>query len=131
MALLSVAPLASKSRLHKTLITSAHHLKPFPTTIPTLPVCTRRKTFTASITMCLTAPGSDNGVKRRIGNHHSNLWDHDFILSLSTPYEVIFIFGLMPRCIFLSFQTNEINFVFPLYLVCVLNIVYGSGAFIP
>lgn len=87
MALLSVAPLASKSRLHKTLITSAHHLKPSPTTIPTLPVCTRRKTFTASITMCLPAPGSDDGVKRRIGNHHSNLWDHDFILSLSTPYE--------------------------------------------
>eukprot|EP00253_Pinus_taeda_P013742 PITA_13742 len=87
MALLSVAPLASKSRLHKSLISFTHHLNSPPTTIPTLSVRTRRKTVTPSITMCSTAPVSDDGVKRRIANHHSNLWDDEFIQSLSTAYE--------------------------------------------
>jgi len=30
----------------------------------------------------------DDGVQRRKGDYHSNLWDDDFIQSLSTPYGV-------------------------------------------
>nr|QIC19056.1 putative alpha terpinol/1,8-cineole synthase [Pinus nigra subsp. laricio] len=79
MALLSVAP------LHKPFTTSGHH--PSSTTMPTLPVCTPRKTVTPSIIMCLTAAVSDAAATRRIANHHSNLWADDFIHSLSTHYE--------------------------------------------
>jgi len=84
MALVSVAPLASRSCLSKSLISSTHELKPLRRTIlPTL----RWKSATPSINMCLTTSNSVDGVQRRIANHHSNLWDDDFIQSLSTPYE--------------------------------------------
>jgi len=84
MALVSVAPLASRSCLSKSLISSTHELKPLRRTIlPTL----RWKSATPSINMCLTTSNSVDAVQRRIANHHSNLWDDDFIQSLSTPYE--------------------------------------------
>lgn len=40
----------------------------------------------SSLSMSSSTAVSDNAVKRRIGNHHSNLWDDDFIQSLSSPY---------------------------------------------
>jgi hypothetical protein len=52
---------------------------------------------TGSISMCLTTAASGDGPQRRIANHHSNLWDDDFIQSLETPYEVIFIFEFILR----------------------------------
>jgi len=36
-----------------------------------------------SVSMSLSV---DDGVQRRTGDYHSNLWDDDFIQSLSTPY---------------------------------------------
>nr|Q9M7D1.1 RecName: Full=Beta-phellandrene synthase, chloroplastic; AltName: Full=(-)-(4S)-beta-phellandrene synthase; AltName: Full=Agg-Bphe; Flags: Precursor [Abies grandis]AAF61453.1 beta-phellandrene synthase [Abies grandis] len=84
MALVSSAP---KSCLHKSLIRSTHHeLKPLRRTIPTLGMCRRGKSFTPSVSMSLTTAVSDDGLQRRIGDYHSNLWDDDFIQSLSTPY---------------------------------------------
>nr|ACN40326.1 unknown [Picea sitchensis] len=82
MALLSIVPLAAKS-----FISSAHELKPFRRTVPTLGVCSRGKTLRAPISMCSATAVSGDGVQRRIANHHSNLWDDDFIQSLSTPYQ--------------------------------------------
>lgn len=88
MALLSITPLGSRSCLHKSLvISSIHELKPLRRTIPSLGMCRRRKSVTPSISMRLETAVSDDGVQRRDGNYHSNLWDDDFIHSLSTTYE--------------------------------------------
>jgi hypothetical protein len=123
MALLSIVPLAAKSSMHKSFISSAHEIKPFRRTIPTL----GGKTVRAPISMCSATAVSGDGVQRRIANHHSNLWDDDFIQSLSTPFEVIFIFELILLRI-PSFETNEMN----TFLFTVLNVnVYGPGTFIP
>ena len=97
MALLSITPLASRSCLRKSLVMSSifHELKPLRKTIPTLigkcSTSSRRSVTPASITsMSMETAVSDDGVQRRVGNYHSNLWDDDFINSLiSTPYEVI------------------------------------------
>ena len=45
----------------------------------------RESATPASMSMSLC---DDDGVQRRIGDYHSNLWDDDFIQSLSTPYGV-------------------------------------------
>nr|AFJ73560.1 2-methyl-3-buten-2-ol synthase [Pinus pseudostrobus var. apulcensis] len=73
MALLSVVPLAPKWCVHKSLVNSSE-------------VKIVRRTISTSIGMCRITTVSDEGVQRRIANHHSNLWDHHFIESLSTPY---------------------------------------------
>uniref|UniRef100_I3QDU0 2-methyl-3-buten-2-ol synthase n=2 Tax=Pinus subgen. Pinus TaxID=139271 RepID=I3QDU0_9CONI len=75
MALLSVAPLAPRWCVHKSLV-SPSEIKGVSRTIST------------SIRMCRPISISEDGVQRRIANHHSNLWDHNFIQSLSTPYGV-------------------------------------------
>nr|AAX07267.1 (-)-alpha-pinene/(-)-camphene synthase [Pseudotsuga menziesii] len=70
-----------------------HEHKPLRKTIPTLigkcSTSSRRSVTPASITsMTMETAVSDDGVQRRVGNYHSNLWDDDFINSLiSTPYE--------------------------------------------
>jgi len=86
MALVSIAPLASKSCLHKSLSSSAHELKTICRTIPTLGMSRRGKSATPSMSMSLTTTVSDDGVQRRMGDFHSNLWNDDFIQSLSTSY---------------------------------------------
>nr|ABA86247.1 (-)-linalool-like synthase [Picea sitchensis] len=85
MAFVSIAPLASRCCVHKSFV-SSREVKPLCRTIPTLGRCRRGKTVTPSISMCWTATVLDDGVQRRIANHHSNLWDDSFIQSLSTPY---------------------------------------------
>nr|UMW72393.1 putative 2-methyl-3-buten-2-ol synthase [Pinus nigra subsp. laricio]UMW72400.1 putative 2-methyl-3-buten-2-ol synthase [Pinus nigra subsp. laricio] len=72
MALLSVAPLAPRWCVHKSLVTSSE-------------VKVVRRTISTSIRMCRITNVSGEGVQRRIASHHSNLWDHNFIQSLSTP----------------------------------------------
>eukprot|EP00253_Pinus_taeda_P036041 PITA_36041 len=73
MALLSVAPLAPRWCAHKSLVSSSE-------------VTVVRRTISTSIRMCRIITVSDEGIQRRIANHHSNLWDDNFIQSLSTPY---------------------------------------------
>nr|F2XFA6.1 RecName: Full=(R)-linalool synthase 1, chloroplastic; AltName: Full=Terpene synthase TPS-Lin 1; Short=PsTPS-Lin-1; Flags: Precursor [Picea sitchensis]ADZ45501.1 (-)-linalool synthase [Picea sitchensis] len=85
MAFVSIAPLASRCCVHKSFV-SSREVKPLCRTIPTLGRCRRGKTVTPSISMCWTATVLDDGVQRRIANHHSNLWHDSFIQSLSTPY---------------------------------------------
>nr|AFJ73582.1 2-methyl-3-buten-2-ol synthase [Picea abies] len=85
MALLSVAPLVSTWCVGKPLVGSSE-AKGLLRKIPTLEMCRLTKSVTPSISMCLTTTVSDDGVQRRIANHHSNLWDDNFIQSLSTPY---------------------------------------------
>ena len=63
---------------------------------------------TATIAMGLAV----DHVERGVGDYHSNLWDDDFIQSLSTPYEVF----ILPFLIFLlSF------FVVVIYFICSLE----------
>nr|AFJ73570.1 2-methyl-3-buten-2-ol synthase [Pinus pseudostrobus var. estevezii] len=76
MALLSVAPLAPRWCVHKSLVTSSK-------------VKVVRRTISTSTRMCRITTVSGEGVQRRIANHHSNLWDDNFIQSLSTPYGAI------------------------------------------
>lgn len=84
MALVSVTPLASRSCVQKSLVSSTCGLKALRRTIPSLGRCRRGKSVTPSaISMGLT---TNDDVKRRIDNHDSNCWDDDFIQSLSTPY---------------------------------------------
>nr|O24475.1 RecName: Full=Pinene synthase, chloroplastic; AltName: Full=(-)-(1S,5S)-pinene synthase; AltName: Full=Agg-pin1; AltName: Full=Beta-geraniolene synthase; Flags: Precursor [Abies grandis]AAB71085.1 pinene synthase [Abies grandis]AIF29188.1 pinene synthase [Expression vector pAPG2]AIF29194.1 pinene synthase [Expression vector pAPG1] len=87
MALVSTAPLASKSCLHKSLISSTHELKALSRTIPALGMSRRGKSITPSISMSSTTVVTDDGVRRRMGDFHSNLWDDDVIQSLPTAYE--------------------------------------------
>nr|F2XFA1.1 RecName: Full=(-)-beta-phellandrene synthase 4, chloroplastic; AltName: Full=Terpene synthase TPS-Phel-4; Short=PsTPS-Phel-4; Flags: Precursor [Picea sitchensis]ADZ45503.1 (-)-beta-phellandrene synthase [Picea sitchensis] len=84
MAIVSSVPLASKSCLHKSLISSIHKLKPFCRTIPTLGMSRPGKSVMPSMSM--SSPVSDDGVQRRTGGYHSNLWNDDIIQFLSTPY---------------------------------------------
>lgn len=82
MSLISMLPLASKSCLHKSSISSTNELKALCRKIPTLVMCRGGKSVTSSMSMSL-----DAGVQRRIGDYHSNLWDDNFIQSLSSPYQ--------------------------------------------
>nr|O24474.1 RecName: Full=Myrcene synthase, chloroplastic; AltName: Full=Aggmyr; Flags: Precursor [Abies grandis]AAB71084.1 myrcene synthase [Abies grandis] len=86
MALVSISPLASKSCLRKSLISSIHEHKPPYRTIPNLGMRRRGKSVTPSMSISLATAAPDDGVQRRIGDYHSNIWDDDFIQSLSTPY---------------------------------------------
>nr|Q9M7D0.1 RecName: Full=Terpinolene synthase, chloroplastic; AltName: Full=Aggteo; Flags: Precursor [Abies grandis]AAF61454.1 terpinolene synthase [Abies grandis] len=87
MALVSILPLSSKSVLHKSWIVSTYEHKAISRTIPNLGLRGRGKSVTHSLRMSLsTAVSDDHGVQRRIVEFHSNLWDDDFIQSLSTPY---------------------------------------------
>nr|UNY86181.1 alpha-pinene synthase [Pinus armandii] len=87
MAVVSIAPLAAKSCLHKSFIGSTHDLRTICRTIPTLGISRRGiKSVAPSISMSLTTIVSDDGVQRRIGGFHSNLWNDDFIQSISAPY---------------------------------------------
>nr|AAX07264.1 terpinolene synthase [Pseudotsuga menziesii] len=85
MSLISMAPLAPKSCLHKPFIGSTHEPKVFCRKIPTptLVMCRRAKSVTSSMGTSLDA----GHVQRRIGDYHSNIWDDNFIQSLSSPYE--------------------------------------------
>jgi hypothetical protein len=84
MALVSIAPLASRWCVGQIVGLSLERSQ--------LLKCAGEGNLTPSISMCLTTTVSDDGVQRRVANHHSNLWDDNFIQSLSTPYGVIFIF---------------------------------------
>nr|Q20HU7.1 RecName: Full=(-)-limonene synthase, chloroplastic; Short=PsTPS-Lim; Flags: Precursor [Picea sitchensis]ABA86248.1 (-)-limonene synthase [Picea sitchensis] len=88
MSPVSAIPLAYKLCLPRSLISSSRELNPLHITIPNLGMCRRGKSMApASMSMILTAAVSDDDrVQRRRGNYHSNLWDDDFIQSLSTPY---------------------------------------------
>nr|Q84SM8.1 RecName: Full=Carene synthase, chloroplastic; Short=PaJF67; Short=PaTPS-3car; AltName: Full=(+)-car-3-ene synthase; AltName: Full=3-carene cyclase; Flags: Precursor [Picea abies]AAO73863.1 (+)-3-carene synthase [Picea abies] len=86
MSVISILPLASKSCLYKSLMSSTHELKALCRPIATLGMCRRGKSVMASKSTSLTTAVSDDGVQRRIGDHHSNLWDDNFIQSLSSPY---------------------------------------------
>nr|UNY86182.1 (-)-limonene synthase [Pinus armandii] len=86
MSLVSVIPLASQSCLPRSLSSSIHEVKPFHTTIPNLGMRRQRKlTSTPHAAASMTAV-SDDAATRRRGDYHSNLWDDDFIQSLSAPY---------------------------------------------
>nr|ADU85930.1 (+)-sabinene synthase [Picea sitchensis] len=86
MSVISIVPLASNSCLYKSLMSSTHELKALCRPIATLGMCRRGKSVMASMSTSLTTAVSDDGVQRRIGHHHSNLWDDNFIQSLSSPY---------------------------------------------
>lgn len=88
MALVNVVSLAHKFWLPGSLISSAHEIMPVRTTIPTRKVCRRGKSVTLPMSRSLSNALTDDGgrVQRRISDYHSNLWDDDFIQSLSTPH---------------------------------------------
>jgi len=52
-------------------------------------LCRAEKSVTRRIAMGLAVEIAVDDVERRVGDYHSNLWDDDFIQSLSTPYGVI------------------------------------------
>lgn len=85
MSLISAVPLAS-SCVSKSLISSVREHTALRRAIATLQMSRRGKSVAASIRMSSATAGSDDGVKRRIGDYHSNLWDDNFIQSLSSPY---------------------------------------------
>jgi len=86
MSVISIVPLASKPCLYKSFISSTHEPKALRRPISTVGLCRRAKSVTASMSMSSSTALSNVGVQRRIGNHHSNLWDDNFIQSLSSPY---------------------------------------------
>nr|QMU24002.1 TPS limonene [Pinus massoniana] len=66
---------------------SGRELKPLHITIPNVAMRRQGKLMTgASMSMNLRTAVSDDAVIRRRGDYHSNLWDDDFIQSLSAPY---------------------------------------------
>ena len=89
MAVAFITSLAFRSGVHKSSVSSPSELKALRIAIPSLGMCRRGKSITPSISMCLT---TNDDVQKRIDNHDSNLWDDDFIQSLSTPYGVNIIF---------------------------------------
>jgi hypothetical protein len=113
MAIVSTVPLASKSCLHKSLISSTHKLKPFCRTIPTLGKSRPGKSVMPSMNM--SSPVSDDGVQRRTGGYHSNLWNDDIMHFLSTPYGVIrFTFLLLHNpSSFTIYTVTTFSYKFP------------------
>jgi len=87
MALVAVVQFASKLCLPGSLSSSTHKIKPVRRTIPIFRMYMRGKSVTPSVSMSLTAAVSDDdAVQRRVSDFHPNLWDDDFIQSLSTPH---------------------------------------------
>jgi hypothetical protein len=86
MALVSFVPLVSKSGLRRSFFSSTHELKSTHRTIQNLGMCRQRKSISMSLT---TSVSNDDAVQRRIGDYHSNLWDDNFIDSVSKSYEVV------------------------------------------
>lgn len=88
MALVSAVPLGSRLCLCRTSFGLTHELKAIRRTIPNLGMCRGGKSIAPSMSMSsTTSVSNEDGVPRRIGDHHSNLWDDDSIDSLSTSYE--------------------------------------------
>ncbi|XP_059072449.1 alpha pinene synthase, chloroplastic-like isoform X2 [Cryptomeria japonica] len=86
MSLPCFKPLAStligqKLPLHKP--SSIHH-DDKPSLTKLYP--SRRRVARMPINMALTTT-DEQGITRRIGNHHPNLWDHDFLQSLPKSYD--------------------------------------------
>nr|UMW72399.1 putative (+)-alpha pinene synthase [Pinus nigra subsp. laricio]UMW72406.1 putative (+)-alpha pinene synthase [Pinus nigra subsp. laricio] len=87
MALVSAVPLHSKLCLCRTLFGFSHELKAIRSTVPNLGMRRGGKSIAPSMSMSsTTSVSNEDGVPRRIGGHHSNLWDDDSIASLSTSY---------------------------------------------
>ncbi|XP_059071112.1 alpha pinene synthase, chloroplastic-like [Cryptomeria japonica] len=70
-----------KPPIHKPLF---YH-KPFNTPYLKKKIPARSRLAKTTINMAVIT--TDEGITRRIGNHHPNLWDDDFIQSLSKAYE--------------------------------------------
>nr|ACN40827.1 unknown [Picea sitchensis] len=105
MALVSIAPLVSRSGVQKSLISSTNDLLSLCKPLSTIGMLRPKKYVTPITTSMSNAaqreatnqhsnicgddvtPSIGNDAERRVANHHSNLWDDDVIHSLSTSYE--------------------------------------------
>nr|QHZ00920.1 terpene synthase 13 [Taiwania cryptomerioides] len=89
MSLGCITPLASTVVGHKLQKPPLHkpvfHRKLLNREYLTIKLPARRRVPQIPINMALIT--TDEGVTRRIGNHHPNLWEDDFIQSLSKSYE--------------------------------------------
>ncbi|GLJ35267.1 hypothetical protein SUGI_0709720 [Cryptomeria japonica] len=89
MSLGCITPLASSMLVHKLQKPALHKplflQKPFITPCLKTKIPARCRIAQTPINMALIT--TDEGITRRIGNHHPNLWDDDFIQSLSKDYD--------------------------------------------
>nr|AAK83565.1 (-)-4S-limonene synthase [Abies grandis] len=92
MALLSIVSLqVPKSCGQKSLISSSNVQKALciSTAVPTLRMRRRQKALVINMKLTTVSHRDDNDggvLQRRIADHHPNLWEDDFIQSLSSPY---------------------------------------------
>nr|WBO26428.1 beta-pinene synthase [Taiwania cryptomerioides] len=84
MALLSVFPLAFPELQKKSYVSNK---SPVRLNFQSTETIKRKKVFTSNRSINAILTTHQQGITRRIGNHHPNLWDDGFLQSLEMPYD--------------------------------------------